>query len=97
MGGSAPLVWCDWPRREQRRACIQVVRHQQLNLEEAVVPQVQPPAPPPVLTRRQRAQNRLGWQERLARNARSETSGQLTLTLYGLPDHFATFLGLKVA
>ena len=96
-GGSAPLLWRDWPRREQRRACIQVVRHQQLTVEETVGSQVQLPALPPVLTRRKLAHYRLSWQERLARNARSDQAGQFTLTLHGLPDHLAAFLGLKAA
>lgn len=96
-GGSAPLLWRDWPRRKQRRACIQAVRHQHLSVEEVLVPQIQPPTPPTVLTRSQRAHYRLSWSERLTRNARSDTDGQFTLTLHGLPDSFAAFLGVKVA
>ncbi|WP_242527267.1 hypothetical protein [Ktedonosporobacter rubrisoli] len=37
LGGSAPLLWCDWPRRQQRRACIQVLRHQHLSVTESAV------------------------------------------------------------
>lgn len=96
-GGSAPLLWRDWPRRQQRRACIQMVRHQQLNVEEAAVPPTQPPASPAVLSRAQRAHYRLNWQERLARNARPETAGQFTFKLFGLPESFATWLDLTVA
>jgi len=33
-------------------------------------------------------------QERLARNARAATAGQLTLKLFGIPEGFATWLGL---
>ena len=96
-GGDAPLLWRDWPRREQRRACIQVVRHQQLQVQEPVVTQTQPEASPAVLTRSQRARYRLSWRERLARNARAETAGQLTLKLFGIPESFATWLGLTGA
>ena len=92
--GSAPLLWRDWPRRDQRRACIQVVRHQQLYVEEVVVPQFLSPAPPAVLTLSQRAHYRLSWQERLARNARADTADQLTFKLFGIPERFASWLGL---
>ncbi|HEU5382793.1 MAG TPA: hypothetical protein VFV38_45885, partial [Ktedonobacteraceae bacterium] len=30
--GPAPLFWCDWGRREHRRACLQLVRHQRLEV-----------------------------------------------------------------
>jgi hypothetical protein len=96
-GGSAPLRWRDWPRREQRRACSQVVRHQQLHVEEAVVPQIRPSPPSPVLTRSQRAHYRLSWQERFARNARTEASGRITLKLFGIPHVLATLLELATA
>lgn len=92
--GSAPLLWYDWPRREQRRACIQVVRHQQVNVEEAAAPPVQPPIASAVLTRSQRARYRLSWQDRLARNARGPTAPVLTFTVFGLSAAFAAFLGL---
>jgi hypothetical protein len=93
-GGSAPVLWRDWPRREHRQACIQLLRHQQLNMEEAVIPQTRPPAPPAVLSRAQRAHYRLSWHERLARNAQTPGAGQITIKLFGVPEGFATFLGL---
>jgi hypothetical protein len=95
--GSAPLLWHDWPRRKQRRACIQVVRHQHLHMEEAIAPSTRPLAPPAVLTRSQRARYRLSWDSRLARNARTDQAGQLTLRLFGIPEDFAIWLGLTVA
>ncbi|HEX4203031.1 MAG TPA: hypothetical protein VHZ51_02295 [Ktedonobacteraceae bacterium] len=58
--GSAPLLWRDWPRREQRRACIQVVCSQHLYVEETE-PTDQPPISPAVLSRAQRARSRLSW------------------------------------
>ncbi len=49
---------------------------------------------PPPLSRAQRAHYRLGWQERLARNARTPTAGRITLKLFGIPEALATSLGL---
>ena len=95
-GGAAPLLWRDWPRREQRRACTQAVRHQQLHVEETAGPADPSPAPPAVLSRAQRAHYRLSWQERFARNVRAETAGQLTFKLFGIPESFASWLGLTV-
>ena len=34
---------------------------------------------------------RLAWAERLARNARPETSGRVTIILFGIPQAFATW------
>lgn len=96
-GGSAPLLWRDWSRREQRHACMQVVRHQQITVVVSAPPQAPSGTAPVVLSRAQRAHCRLSWQERLARNARGPTAVPLTLTLHGLPDQFAAFLGFLVA
>jgi hypothetical protein len=49
---------------------------------------------PPILSRAQRAQYRLSWAERLARNARAPTARRPTVTLFGVPDAFASWLGL---
>lgn len=90
--GSDPVLWRDWNRRHQRQACLYLHR-QQLDIQ--IGPPL-PPAPtvsPPILSRAERAHYRLSWDERLARNARSETSGQLTLKLFGIPEHFAAWLG----
>lgn len=51
-------------------------------------------SPPPTISRTQRAHYRLSWEERLARNARTEAAEQIRLTLFGIPDRLATFLGL---
>ena len=92
--GTAPLLWWDWSRREHRRACIQLLRSQrvEVRLDPAL-----PPAPEKlavILSRAQRAHYRLGWQERLVRNARAPTAPQPTIKLFGVPDAFAAFLGL---
>ena len=93
--GSEPLLWRDWGRRFHRRACIQLVRHQWIKVE------VEPPTSanltavtPAPLSRAQRAHYRLSWAERLARNARPPTAGRVTITLFGVPHVFATWLGL---
>jgi len=51
----------------------------------------------PPLSRAQRAHYRLSFQERLARNARAPTAGQVTIKLFGIPEAFAAFLGLPTA
>jgi hypothetical protein len=96
-GGSAPLLWRDWPRRTQRRACMQLLDRQRVEVSEPPLTQPPPPAPPAVLSRAQRAHYRLPWNERLARNARGETPSQLLITLFGVPESFASFLGLRSA
>src|SRR5258708_6779201 len=44
-----------------------------------------------------RAHTRLAWVQRLARNARPETSGQVTIRLFGTPESLAASLGLATA
>jgi hypothetical protein len=94
--GPAPLLWQDWSRREHRRACMQLVRHQRIEVS------LPPPAASPreaevILSRAQRAHARLSWAERLARNARVPTTSQVTIRLFGVPEAFATSLGLATA
>jgi len=93
--GSAPLLWRDWSRRAHRRACMQLLRRQRadVTLEQALPPH--PDASPPILSRAQRAHYRLSEAERLARNARAPTASRPTITLFGVPDAFAAFLGLS--
>ena len=94
--GSAPLQWRDWSRRQPRRACLQLhSQHLEVQSEPTVPPN--PPVSPPSLSRAQRAHYRLSWQERLARNARAPTAGQVTIKLFGIPEAFAVFLGLPTA
>ncbi|HEX6777320.1 MAG TPA: hypothetical protein VF099_03910, partial [Ktedonobacterales bacterium] len=92
----APVLWRDWSRRRQRRACMQVLRDQQM---EILVEPGRAPSPPdeaPPLSRQERAHWRLSWAERLARNARARGAGQVTIKLFGIPHAFATWLGLRV-
>lgn len=55
------------------------------------------PEQPLLLSRAERAHYRLDWQARLVRNARVSTSGQVTIRLFGVPERFATSLGLATA
>jgi hypothetical protein len=93
--GSAPVLWQDWSRREHRRACLQLVRSQRV---EVCVPPPPTAASPTnadaILSRAQRAHARLSWAERLARNARGTAASQVTIKLFSVPPAFAAFLGL---
>ncbi len=95
--GSAPLLWRDWSRRQHRRACMGLLRHQRV---EVTLPQTTPPEPHNsvgILSRARRAHYRLAWEERLARNARAPTTDRPAIKLFGVPEIFATFLGLPTA
>ncbi len=92
--GGSPLLWRDWSRREHRRACMLLVRDQHIEVRLAEDPPSQSsPAPSPVIL--SRAHFRLSWAQRLTRNARAPTEGQVRIKLFGVPDHFADFLGLR--
>jgi hypothetical protein len=97
--GDFPLLWRDWSRREHRRTCMQLVRDQHIEVRLGEKPPGQSSlAPlPSILSRAQRAHFRLSWAERLTRNARASTATPPTITLFGVPEDFAAFLGLKVA
>src|SRR6266702_3717261 len=94
--GSEPLLWRDWRLRHHRRACLSL-RSQHLEGQREQALSVSPDASPAPLSRAQRAHYRLCWQERLARNARAPTAGQVTIKLFGIPETFAAFLGLPAA
>ncbi|WP_236600941.1 hypothetical protein [Ktedonobacter sp. SOSP1-85] len=95
--GPAPLLWRDWNRREHRRRCQQLVQHQRVEVCLLPAAAAQPRKAEVILSRAQRAHSRLSWQERLARNTRVSTSGQVTIKLFGVPESFATSLGLATA
>jgi hypothetical protein len=95
--GPGPLLWRDWSRREHRRACMQLVRHQRIEVSLPPVAAASPRPAEVILSRSQRAHARLSWAERLARNARTPTAGQVTIKLFGIPERFATSLGLATA
>jgi hypothetical protein len=94
--GTAPLLWRDWSRRVHRRACMQLTRQQRIEISLSP-PTASPPIADVILSRAQRAHSRLSWAQRLARNARPATAGQVTVRLFGVPAAFATSLGLATA
>ena len=92
--GSAPLLWRYSRRRVHRRACLQLVRHQRIEVSLSPPTAAAPPAADVILSRAQRAHTRLSWRERFARNRRVPTANQVTIKLFGVPEAFATSLGL---
>jgi hypothetical protein len=92
--GPGPLLWKDWSRRQHRRACIHLLYHQRIDVHLEPVCQTSLTTKLSPLSRAQRAHSRLSWEERLAHNARPETSGQVTIRLFGVPERYATSLGL---
>ena len=95
--GPAPLLWRDWSRRAHRRACMQLVRHQRIEVSLSPPGAASPRKADVILSRAQRAHYRLSWAERLVRNARAPTAGQVTIKLFGIPENFAASLGLATA
>jgi hypothetical protein len=95
--GPAPLLWRDWSRREHRRACMQLVRHQRIEVSLPPAATASRGLAEVILSRAQRAHSRLSWAERLARNARTPAAGHVTIKLFGIPEIFAASLGLATA
>jgi len=95
--GSAPVLWRDWSRRHHRRACRHLLdqQHAQVQVEQDL--STYPALAPAPLSRAQRAHYRLDFQARLARNARGPTASRVTIRLFGIPEVFATSLGLAMA
>ena len=94
---SHPIVWGDWQRCFHRREVVKLLRHQRVDVELA---ETAPPAQSPLvrlLSRAERAHYRLSWAERLARNARRSAAPDVAIKLFGIPDAFATSLGLRIA
>jgi hypothetical protein len=92
-----PIVWGDWQRRFHRREMVKLLRNPRVDVEliETVV-QAQP-SPVRLISRAERAHWRLSWAERLARNARRPAAPDVSIRLFGIPDAFATSLGLRIA
>ncbi len=93
--GGKPLFWHDWSRRQHRRACMQLVRDQHIEVRQTQDPPGQGSPGPTILSRAQRAHFRLSWAERLTRNASVPANGPVSIKLFGVPDRFADFLGLR--
>lgn len=91
---SASAASRDWSRRQHRRACMHLLRHQRMDVQVEPRLSASPDLAPAPLSRAQRAHSRLTWSERLTRNAGVPTARQVTITLFGVPHAFATWLGL---
>jgi hypothetical protein len=94
---SRPVLWGDWQRRFHRRELVKLLRHQHVDIlpAETALPAQSPPVR--LLSRAERAHWRLSWAERLARNARRSAAPDIAIKLFGIPDAFATALGLRIA
>src|SRR5438132_581296 len=95
--GSQPIFWRDWSGRHHRRMCMQLLRHQRVEVQLEFGNSATTTVTSVPLSRAQRAHYRLDWSERLARNARVPTASQVTLRLFGVPEGFATPLSLMTA
>ena len=74
---------------------MQLVREQHIEVGQTQGPPSQRSPGPAILSRAQRARFRLSWAERLTRNAYVPANGQVSIKLFGVPDQFADFLGLR--
>jgi len=97
LSASHPILWGDWQRCFHRREVVKLLRYQRVDVElAATAPPAQSP-PVRLFSRAERAHWRLSWAERLARNARPKTAPDISIKLFGIPDTFATSLGLRIA
>ena len=76
---------------------MQLLCHQRVAMQIEPGLSASPTFPPVPLSRAQRAHYRLTFPERLVRNARGSTAGQVTIRLCGVPEDFAMALGLATA
>jgi hypothetical protein len=95
--GKAPLLWYDWNRLQHRRACRELLRYQRVDVHIELPDHPDSTPSPPIFSRAQRAHSRLSWQERFTRNQAASITAQCTITLFGVPERFATLLGLLSA
>jgi len=97
LPASHPVLWGDWPCCFHRREVVKLLRHQRVDVK---LPETASSAQsPPIrfISRAERAHYRLSWAERLVRNARPKTAPEVSIKLFGIPDAFATALGLRIA
>ncbi len=52
--GDEPLLWCDWSRRPHRRACMQLLRHQRVEVQMGLAHSVNSAVSPVSLSRAER-------------------------------------------
>ncbi|WP_157506281.1 hypothetical protein [Ktedonobacter racemifer] len=76
---------------------MRLLHHQRVDIQlTEMTPSAQPP-PVRLLSRAERAHYRLSWVERLTRNARRSAAPDVAIKLFGIPEAFATALGLCIA
>ena len=75
-----PILWKDWSRRHHRRACMYLLHHQRVDIQMASGCLLPSTSTPSILSRTRRAHFRLSWAERLKRNVRPATEGQVKIT-----------------
>jgi len=94
---SHPILWGDWQRCFHRREVVKLLRNLRVDIELAETASPAQSQPTRLISRAKRAHWRLSWAERLARNARPKTAPEVSIRLFGIPDAFATVLGLRIA
>ena len=73
---------------------MQLVRHQHIEVSLPLPPAASPGQAAVILSRAQRAHPRLSWAKRFACNEQAPTATPVTIKLFGIPEAFATSLGL---
>jgi hypothetical protein len=76
---------------------MEFLRHQRVEIQAEAGDSAIPVSTPTPLSRAERAQYRLSWTERLARNTHSRVAGKVSIRLFGVPASLATSLGLAIA
>ena len=94
---SHPILWGDWQRCFHRREVVKLLRHQRFDVELVETASPGQSLSVRLLSRAERAHYRLSWDQRLARNARPNIAPEISIKLFGIPDAFATSLGLRIA
>jgi hypothetical protein len=97
LPASHPILWGDWQRRFHRREVMKLLRHQRVDVEFAETAALAQSQQIRLISRAERAHYRLSWDQRLARNARPKIAPEVSIKLFGIPDAFATSLGLRIA
>jgi hypothetical protein len=97
LPASHPILWGDWQRCFHRREVVKLLCHQHIDVELAETAPPAQSAPIRLISCAERAHYHLSWAERLARNARPKTAPEVSIKLFGIPDAFATSLGLRIA
>ncbi|MBO0777942.1 MAG: hypothetical protein J2P37_03855 [Ktedonobacteraceae bacterium] len=76
---------------------MKLLRHQRINIQLAEPSSLIQSSSVRPLSRAERVHYRLSWAERLERNARPQSAPDVSIMLFGIPDAFATALGLRIA